>query len=444
MSRSRGAITRNPRKNRVTRRRVFRTEAERRAAAKEILKILPEDGPGVAVLVMDKDTVVLSEGHGKARIGKSSEKITEQTVFDLASLSKQFTALGILMLIDRTTKGTRPDGSDYQGLSFDTRLSRFFPDIPGAKEIRVRHLLNHSSGLPEYYILREKDFNDYYSNAILRVGRWYATMRRRKSHITNRDVIELLEKHNHPRSRPGRAYAYNNTGYVLLAELIKEVSGKPLSLFLKEEVFDRLGMCDTFVFDDEHQGFTRHALCYRKSDEGGRVRYKSISGNTRYNCIHGDGNVHSTLSDLAKWLKAWNEFDDRRKTHSRLIKRSTFLKTYKPGLSRMIEPSSTALRRYNYRSGMFIYRYKNKRVNSYAIHHGGSWLGFNSYLMRGHVYPVKKKRLYELTILILSNYVSEFSKIDKQSPFNIGREISKVYWQLQDQARYNVLRYYKI
>jgi hypothetical protein len=64
--------------------------------------------------------------------------------------------------------------------------------------------------------------------------------------------------------------------------------------------------------------------------------------------------------------------------------------------------------------------------------------------MRGHVYPVKKKRLYELTILILSNYVSEFSKIDKQSPFNIGREISKVYWQLQDQARYNVLRYYKI
>jgi hypothetical protein len=64
--------------------------------------------------------------------------------------------------------------------------------------------------------------------------------------------------------------------------------------------------------------------------------------------------------------------------------------------------------------------------------------------MRGHVYPVKKKRLYELTILILSNYVSEFSKEDKQSPFNIGREISKVYWQLQDQARYNVLRYYKI
>src|SRR5215475_2263022 len=104
------------------------------------------NGPGFAVLVMKGDKQVLAKGYGDARLadlnhGIKREKITTQTIFDLASISKQFTATAILMLIDQTTQHG-PNGGKYQRLSLSTRLSKFFPNIPLADKITIRHLLD--------------------------------------------------------------------------------------------------------------------------------------------------------------------------------------------------------------------------------------------------------------------------------------------------------------
>jgi hypothetical protein len=95
---------------------------------------------------------------------------------------------------------------------------------------------------------------------------------------------------------------------------------------------------------------------------------------------------------------------------------------------------------------MSIYRYKNRNVNSYALHHGGNWLGFNSYLMRGHVYKYRKNIRHELTVVVLSNYFHEAWNDtdpfeDDRFPYKIGKDISTVFWPWKEKDRYNILQY---
>jgi CubicO group peptidase (beta-lactamase class C family) len=407
---------------------------------------LPPDGPGVAVLVMVNDIPVLKEGYGKARIGAPTRAITPDTIFDLASLSKQFTALAILMLIDRTTRGRRPDGGDYKELYFNTSLRSILPKLPAwADEITVRNLLNHSSAVPEYDFLRKGDsdrLDRYYERVTKATGDWYASMKgyekvnNKRRYLTNEGVLKLLAGQNRAEA-PGQSFAYSNTGYVLLAEIIKERTGKSLRRFLKDEIFDYLGMNKTFVYDETVSEFRKHALCYRLPSGRGNANYRSIDCDTEFNYIHGDGNIHSSINDLVKWVKAWNEIDDNKRNG--LINTSTFLKIYKPGLTGRMGEYWAGRERYKYASGMQIYRYKNRTVNSYAIHHGGNWLGFNSYLMRGHVALYRHEEVYEVTVLVLSNYLSDWR--EPNSPFKIGKRIAEIYWPLQNMPRYNVLRY---
>src|SRR5262249_26539988 len=145
-------------------------------------------GPGFAVLVMKGDKQVLAKGYGHARLadvnhGIKQEKVSTQTIFDLASISKQFTATAILMLIDQTTRHG-PNGGKYQRLRLNARLSKFFPEIRLADKITIRHLLDHSSGLPDYILLRS--FLQSYEEELEAVGFWYATME--ASVLTNEDV----------------------------------------------------------------------------------------------------------------------------------------------------------------------------------------------------------------------------------------------------------------
>jgi CubicO group peptidase (beta-lactamase class C family) len=431
---------------------------DRDSKIKEVENILrnrlPQDGPGVAVLVMVGDDTVLLEGYGNARIGQPNRKITKDSVFDLASLSKQFTALGILMLIDGTTI-SGPRGGRYKSLDFGTKLSRYFKDVPRAKDISIRNLLNHSSGIADYFSLwkESRDLSDqYYDDEIIAPGNWFAEMKgyekveKKDDYITNEGVLRLIAKKNIIESEPREGFSYSNTGYVLLAEIIRRHTCKRLRDFLREEIFEPLEMSDTFVYDETVPGFTDHALCYLIRENDGNATYESIEGDTHFSYIHGDGNIHSTIADLAKWQKAWNQIDDItiRDGGRRLINRSTFLKIYKPGLFR--KQYWVGSRKYKYSSGMSIYRYKNRNVNSYAIHHGGNWLGFNSYLMRGHVYKYRKDILHELTVVVLSNFFCEAWNQtdpfkDDRFPYKIGKDISTVFWPWKGKDRYNILQY---
>ena len=392
-------------------------------------KAVPQDTPGLALLVMDGDKPVLLEGHGKGRIRDLKIKKRMpigRSVFELGSLSKQFTALAILMLIDQTTR-KGPNKGKYERLSFRSKLSRFFPNLPRANEITIQHLLEHSSGLPDYLSLKigsKRKFEQWYDNALKSTGHWYAKMSRQRGYMTNKDVIDLVAKQKPRGPKPGEKFVYSDTGYVVLAEIVRSVTGKSLGQFLKEEVFDRLKMNSTFVFDEHYHEFKRHALCYRRNN----VTYESISSNTVFNYVHGDGNIHSTISDLVQWLRAWNKIDGiQTRGIPRLVNKSTVNKLFGPRAIR-------DRRKYRYSAGFFVDRYKIKNVEAYALSHGGDWLGFHSYFMRATLYlqPIEQQ-----SIVVLANY-AVLSKYDGVDPFIIAKELADIYWHLP--PKYNVLR----
>ncbi|HET9532738.1 MAG TPA: serine hydrolase domain-containing protein [Blastocatellia bacterium] len=416
---------------------------------------LDEDGPGLAALVILNNEVVLRLAHGQARLDEKKEKITADTVFDLGSLSKHFTALGILMLIDQTTIGRR-----YKKLEFDTTLRSIFTYLPAwAEKTKIRDLLNHSSGIPEYDVLklgkRECELVMFYNGLSQIRGNWYKKMPGypgvpdKTKYVTNKDALDLLAAATEA-GEPGKEFAYSNTGYMVLAEVIREFTGKSLRDFLQEEVFTPLKMYDTFVYDDTVEEFKKHALCYRIKNPPCQPDHEPIECDTVFNYIHGDGNIHSTINDMEKWIKAWNHIDDpkkpdpdsnapARKKRDKLIKMSTFLKIYSTGET-LTRPKYWGVRRgYDDGSGMQLYHYNNRNVNSYAIHHGGNWLGFNSYLMRGNVHIPKLNETHETTVLVLANYHSEPGQI--VFPYEIGKRIAARYWPVKGKDRYNVLDY---
>lgn len=399
------------------------------------------DGPGFAFLVMDGDKTVFKERYGCARIadpnhGIEKREITDDTVFDLASMSKQFTATGILMLIDQTTK------QRYRPLSLETKLYEFFPNIDKADQITIRMLLSHSSGLPDYFTI--KPYTDKYERELGQIGFWYASMEGKDSYLKNNDVIRLIEGRELDFD-PGADMQYSNTGYVVLAEIIRRITDKSLKQFLKDEIFDRLGMSDTFVYDETVKSFYEHALCYRIRANG---KFASIESDTDFNYIHGDGNVHSTIEDMMKWQLACNRIDDLEQLcgtdDGPLIKKSTFLDVFEPLIQKR------RILRYTpkpsgYAAGFFIYRYDNANVNDFALYHGGDWLGFHSYVARTQVQfsregiaPQDSKRI---SIVVLSN--NELLSPERpESVWTLLKETTEIFWRSwRYPDRYNVLTY---
>jgi len=273
-------------------------------------------------------------------------------------------------------------------------------------------------------------------------------MRPKPSYLRNQDVIRLIEDQariagpNKLRFDPGAQYDYINTGYVILAEIIRKLTGTSLREFLKKEIFDPLKMRDTFVYDETVEEFSDHSLCYNRLKE----KYVSIESDTQYNSIHGDGNVHSTIEDLMKWQIACNRIDDSESVSASrvplLIEKSTFLAVFDP-LSN--KPLSYRARDVDYAAGFNIYRVENENGNAFALHHTGSWLGFNSYLVRAQVQfdhdgTTEQKRI---SIVVLPNN-AQLSFDSAINPFTIAQDLARLYWEsLGLPARYEVLQYLK-
>jgi len=228
----------------------------------EILK--NHDFKGNIVLALN-GKVVFEECFGYADIEKKILNDTN-TVFQLASVSKQFTAMGIAILNE---KGL---------LQYDDLVIKYIPEFPYDK-ITIKHLLTHTSGLQNYIWLIE--------------NKW------KKIHIPdNEDLIDLLAKNPLPVNfQPGTKFSYCNTGYAMLASIIERVSGKKYGVFLKENIFDVLCMDHTFVFDKNRQDtLSNIALGYVK--RGGRlVHYE----NDNTDGILGDKGIYSCTEDLLKW-----------------------------------------------------------------------------------------------------------------------------------------------
>jgi CubicO group peptidase (beta-lactamase class C family) len=404
------------------------------------------NGPGFAVLVMDGNNKVWAKGYGHARIADSDhriekKKITTDTVFDLASVSKQFTAFAILMLVDQTTRHG-PNKGKYRRLHLSTKLSEFFPDIFRADEITIWNLLDHSSGLPDY--LGVRSFLQSYEEELKEVGFWYANME--ASVLANEGVIARIVELNKSEFTPGTRFEYCNTGYVVLAEIVRKITKKSLREFLQEEIFDHLKMRSTFLYDETVKKFKKHALCYRKSRSG---EYVSIESDTVFNYIHGDGNVHSTIEDMMKWQKACNRIAGLGDTGPEaLINTRTFLRVFDP-LSKK-RRGLKFKRQSGYAAGFHIYRFRKGNVSDFALHHGGEWLGFNSYLIRAEVQlhqpahqPNAAKKFKDFSIVVLSNS-TEFSEDHRVNRYTIMKELAEFFWDRWGlpaaRSRKNVLR----
>ena len=228
--------------------------------------------PGLAVLVRYRRRAIFERGYG-VRDLRTPAGIDAQTNFRLASFTKQFTAMATMLLVH--------DGK----LRYDTRLTEIFPEFPAyGRAITVRHLLTHTSGLPDYEDLME---------AAEKAGgpRWSATHQ-----IQDAEVLQLLERESKGKFAPGASWAYSNSGYVVLGLIVARVSGEPFPRFLHDRIFAPLAMRDTLAYVSGGAAVPRRAYGHtQRGDEFSETDQSSTSATL------GDGGVYSNLADLAKW-----------------------------------------------------------------------------------------------------------------------------------------------
>jgi len=223
------------------------------------------DVPGASVAVIQRGQIVYSKGFGSAQI-EYQVPITPTTVFHVASVSKQFTAMAVLLLV--------ADGK----LGLDDNVRQHMPDVPemGAV-ITPRQLLHHVSGVRDQWEL-------------LAMAGW-----RLDDVITKEHVRRLLRLQMELNFEPGAEYMYSNMGFSLAADLVERVSGMPFSEFVEERIFEPLGMNLTHVHDDHEMVVPNRAYSYSAS-EGGYANAVLSYAN------HGATSLFTTAEDLVTWL----------------------------------------------------------------------------------------------------------------------------------------------
>ncbi len=178
------------------------------------------DSPGCVCAVMRAGEVVYSRAFGMANL-ELNVPLTPQSVFDVASVSKQFTAASIALL---ALKGR---------LSLDDDIRKYVPEMTDFGDtIRIRHLVHHTSGIRHIGGLK------------------YVSGRTSRDYDNNARLLALLSRQRKLNSRPGENFRYTNSGYIVLAEIVKRVSGKSLREFAEENIFGPLGMANTQFEDD--------------------------------------------------------------------------------------------------------------------------------------------------------------------------------------------------
>lgn len=230
-------------------------------------------------LIAEKGKVIYSHSFGLAN-ETTKDKLNENSIFELASCSKQFTAMAIMIL--------KENGK----LSLDDKIIKYIPELSNYNGVTVRNLLNHTGGLPDYMELMDSLFD--------------------KSNIaTNRDIIQIFHKYQPTiLFEPNTKYEYSNTGYALLASIIEKVSGLTFADYLSKTIFKPLKMKNTFVYSRRltPKKIDNYALGYVYSDSLKKYflpdELKETNMVIWLDGIVGDGTVNSTINDLLKWDRA--------------------------------------------------------------------------------------------------------------------------------------------
>jgi CubicO group peptidase (beta-lactamase class C family) len=318
--------------------------------------------PGVAVLVRKDERTIFERGYG-ARELRSFAKVDSQTNFRLASCSKQFTAMSVMLLVH--------DGK----LRYEDKLTDVFPDFPAyGKAISIRNLLNHTSGLPDY--------EDLMAAAEKRKGAAIWTPTRQ---IQDAEVLDLLKQETGGKFAPGTQWSYSNSGYVVLGLVLARVSSEPFREFLRERIFIPLNMSQTIAYQKGQNEVSNRAYGHSKESSGWKETDQSPTSATL-----GDGAIYSSLIDLAKWDEALAQHTllNEKEMQPAVTPAQLGVGAKPKWPADSDRPEGTPVA---YGFGWFLDPYRNHA----RIWHYGDTVGFHTYIQR---FPSDR-----LTIIILCN-----------------------------------------
>ena len=293
---------------------------------------------------------IVSKGAVGFRDPEDTLPLQEDSVFDLASVSKQFTATAVMLLRRRGL------------LSLDDEITRFFPQIP-YKGVTIRHLLTHTGGLPDYMD-------------------WFDDLYKKENVIPPNAVIVrfLCECGQPPVFAPGEKWEYSNTGYCLLAQIVEEVSAVPFEDFLRDNIFVPAGMADTRVYHRRKDDLAIDNLAYGLvlslntreyvlPDNGEYSEVVSCDG------VSGDGLVHSSVLDLYKWDRALRNEVVLTREEQRLMYTPGRLNSGEMAQDRDEEEGVA----YGYGFGWEI---ENDPELGLIVNHSGGWPGYSTWFER--------------------------------------------------------------
>jgi CubicO group peptidase (beta-lactamase class C family) len=277
--------------------------------------------------VIQDGRLAYARGYGLANLDWGIP-LGPSSVFDIGSVSKQFTATAVALL--------EMDGV----LSFDDDVRRWIPELPDyGKTITLRHLLNHTSGVRDYLTLLSLAGFDFANVFDEEAG------------------VRLIARQRALNFDPGSEYLYSNSGYLLLANVVRRASGKSLRDFLQARVFDPLGMAHTSIWDRNTEVVEERATGYSRTARGWEIDH---AWNFQ---MGGDGQVLTSIEDLARWDA--NFYDPR------VGGRALLDRLHTRGI--LVNGDTIA-----YALGLTLDRYRGLR----RVQHGGAWAGFRAMLAR--------------------------------------------------------------
>jgi N-acyl-D-aspartate/D-glutamate deacylase len=296
--------------------------------------------PGVAVAVIRDGEIVHRAGYGLADLATGTP-ITPDTTFRLASVSKQLTGMAIMLLAEEGM------------LDYDDPVVQYLPELERfGSEITIRHLLHHTSGLPDYYDTLEAELEEDW--------------------ITNQEAVEFFSQWGETLFPAGDRYEYSNPGYEMLAAIVERVSGKLFREFMDERIFQPLGMSNTTLFDQTEPEIANRAYGYtREGDEF------SLDDEHVLNYLGGSGGIYTSVNDLYLWDQALN--------NEQLVSRSTLEQAFVPAV---LGNGDEVPYGFGWRLGADDFL-------GTQHYHSGGWLGFSAQMVR---YPDRR-----FSVALLSN-----------------------------------------
>lgn len=296
------------------------------------------------VLISYRGKILVHKSYGYSDLRKK-RALSINSVFELASVSKQFTATAIMLLKER--------GKLY----YSDSVQKFIPQFP-YNGVTIHHLLSHRSGLPHYY-----NFAPNYWNNV-------------DEDLTNQDLIKMMIEHKpQKRFEPDKKYEYCNTGYCVLAYIVETITGEKLGDFLEKEIFLKVGMNNTFVHTNYKSKF-KNQLTKGHNGYGVSRNHTFLSGTT------GDKGVYSTANDLFLWNMALIE--------NKILKKETLQEAILP---KSVDREPWTNYGYGYHLGTVYW-------GQPLVYHGGLWNGYNNIFIR---------RINDDSFIVVLSNVANFS-----------------------------------